>query len=719
MLTPDTPLTGAQTVHPNNTQTSVPVQTLSESHQKYKLFRRQRLIAARDARDMPRPEYDDLPFLVYIDILKKADDQYIEPRKNAQDTAINMGTIRDKDTTLVEYGNKFEWQPIATAYDEDDEMSQDLAETGEDMVRKSLLIEEFEKAQQKLVTRSMVAFGTAFVEDYWFERWTMEKTIGTRGSLGSTSTTWTERKTKTDEGCRTKLWDIRKCYPGDIRRFFMNGAEGQPFFFTVEYISYDDAYTMFGSFDNWKYVPNYVRMTPEISAAAQWSPWWTLRPVSLNYVEVVRYYDPIANEYALTLNDIDMLPIMTKPNPAWKEGGPGERELISGFPLTEISPSGAINFAKYDFEPIHEFWLSKSQPGKMRVLGDVENMTVKLILGGMKQRFKPTMGNKSGRNFGPEVTDPATVINDIRDGDLFPILPNFQGPSGGDYTFLQMVKTGMANVSVSDKFQGKDESNGDPTKKTATQDMNDRGAMSLSVASLMDGLIWGNSQLYYLRNASITFRWTKPIDVQIDVYNKTIENKYRTITLPTEVDGGKKATKKIVFTKDTPVRPGGKATLEDSMKQHQEELDNEKQGLGEVRKTLLHPEQYRAQRLWWYWNSIPVPKASDPLSYMVFAKQINDAITFFGPQSLQTKKLKNRFAKLTGMDFDTWFLSQQEIDQAAQKEQMAAAQNGAQPGQGGGSGAGNIPGKPVAGMPTQAGASSGALPGASMSSFMR
>ena len=48
----------------------------------------------------------------------------------------------------------------------------------------------------------------------------------------------------------------------------------------------------------------------------------------------------------------------------------------------------------------------------------------------------------------------------------------------------------------------------------------------------------------------------------------------------TEVGGGEKATKKIIFTKNTPNRPGGKATLEDSMAVHQEELNNEKAGKG-------------------------------------------------------------------------------------------------------------------------------------------
>lgn len=59
----------------------------------------------------------------------------------------------------------------------------------------------------------------------------------------------------------------------------------------------------------------------------------------------------------------------------------------------------------------------------------------------------------------------------------------------------------------------------------------------------------------------------------------------------------------------------------------------------------------------------------------MFAKQIQDAVAFFGPESLNVKKLKHRFSSLTGNDFDTWFISEQEL----QQKQQAAAAQGADP----------------------------------------
>lgn len=662
------PVSGAPTLHVNDKTGSFPVPEYSEAKKKYILSRRSRMIASRDARDFARDEYDGMSFLKYIDVLKKADDQYIAPRRNKTDTAINTGTIRDKDTTLVEYAQKFDFEPVAQCYDDSDEMLAEMAETAEDLVRKSKFLEDY-KAKFKLITRSMVAFGTAYVEDAYIERWTTEKKFGKEFKLGSNTPDWSERKVKSYEGCQAKLWDIRKIYPGDVRKFFQNGAQGQPYFFTVEYETYDVVKSYFEDWAMWKYVPSTLVLTPEAASARDYTAAWTLRPVTLNYVEIIRYYDPIANEYAITLNGIDMLPI--KEWEGTENGAP--KTFISGFPLTAISPSGAIPFAKYDLEPMHDFFLSKSQPGKMRVWGDIENMTIKLFLRMFKQKSNPTMGNKSGRNFGAEVTDPAEVINDIREGDLFPVLPNFQGLSASDFSFYKMVKDELSKNSVEDSFQGRD--GADPTKQTATQNMNDMKAATLQVASLMDGLIFGENQLNWLRTYNIAANWTKPIDAQIDTFKKQIVMKYRTITMPTEIDGGQKATKKIIFTKDTPVREGGKPTVEDSREMHQKEYDAEKKGEGHIRMVHLHPELFAQMRMSWFYSCIPVPNGSDPLAYMMFAKQITDAATFFGADSLNVKKLKHKFASITGNDFDTWFVNEQELEQKrAAAQQVDPAQ---------------------------------------------
>ena len=670
----DTPLVGAQTIHPNNNKKETPQIVYSEEAKHYINFRRQRMVAARDARDIARQEWDDMTFLQWYEVMKKADDQYVAPRKNAQDTSINMGTIRDKDTHLVEYAAKYDFEPVAQAYDDSNDLLVEIAESAEDMVTKSKLMEEY-KMKAKLIYRSMVAFGTALVEDQWIERWTIEKEFGASAKIGSSQTSWTERKVKQYDGCQAKLWDLRKCYFGDIRKFFMNGPQGQPYFFTVEYEAYDVVKQLFGEWDRFQYVPTSVVLTPEVAGTANsWQYGWTIRPVSLNYVEIIRYYDPVANEFAITLNGVDMLPIQERK----VTGTDGkEKTLISAFPLTAISPSGAIPFAKFDLEPMHDFAYSKSQPAKMRVAADVENMMVKLFIGMFKQKVKPTMGNQSGRSFGSEITDPATVINDIREHDLFPVLPNFQGAQPADFSFYELMKKELDKNSVERSSQGMDSPS--PQDETATGDMNNLKAQSLKLASLFDGIIYGENQLAWLRTYNIAKNWTKPIDQDIDTLKKEVKNKYRSISMPSEMSGGQKALKKISFTKDTTrgisdkqeadeLKASGRSLRSESI--HQEEIDAQEKGNGTpVRLTYIHPEQFRDLKMDWFYTHVPVPNGSDPLAYMMFSKQIADATAFFGPQSLNVKKLKHKFASKTGEDFDVWFLGDSELAQAT--SQMA------------------------------------------------
>ena len=95
------PVVGSQTLHVNESTADVPKPDYSPAMIQYQQMRRLRFIAARDIRDATHPEFDDMTFLEWYDKMKKMDDQYVAPRKNAQDTSINTGTVRDCKDVLV------------------------------------------------------------------------------------------------------------------------------------------------------------------------------------------------------------------------------------------------------------------------------------------------------------------------------------------------------------------------------------------------------------------------------------------------------------------------------------------------------------------------------------------------------------------------------------------------------------------------------------------
>lgn len=663
-----TPITGGQTLHINEHTGDTPKPDYSPAMIEYKQMRRQRFIAARDARDASHPEFDDMTFLEWYDKMKKMDDQYVPPRRSAQDTSINTGTVRDKDTSMIDFAKKYDFVPIATAYGEDDDQpSEDLAELGEDLVIKSFEIEQFDDTKAEEIYRSMIAFGTAMVEDTTYQPWENQKEVAADFKLGSMNANWTEHKKVGLPECHAKLWDLRKCYFGDIRKGLMNGPEGQPFFFTVEYEPYEKAKAIFGNFEQWKYVPKTVVFSQDVQQGV-FRNGWTLRPLSLNYCEIIRYYDPIANEFSLSINDVDMLPIMEK-DVTLPDGT--KKTMVSGFPLTAISPSGGINFAKFDFERMINFTYSKGQPAKMRVSSDVENLIIKTFVWMFKQKARPTLGNKSGQVFGEEIYDPATVISQIRDGDLFPVFPEFQGASSSDFQMLELFKTELDKNSVERTSQGMD--NPQQFDESATASLNNMKSQSLKLMGMLTGIISGRNQLAWLRFYNIAATWTQPTDVDVTKLDHDLAQNYRTVHLQADDSAGQPITKRIVFTKNT---------KKSSSDVHQEEADYERTNNKQIRIKYVNPDMLRASRSKIRFQTTPVPTDNDPISYMMFAKQLTDAQMMFGPQSLQAKKLKRLFAKKTGNDFDTWFKSEQELQQDQQNQPPQPAQGQPQqPGQ--------------------------------------
>ncbi len=147
----------------------------------------------------------------------------------------------------------------------------------------------------------------------------------------------------------------------------------------------------------------------------------------------------------------------------------------------------------------------------------------------------------------------------------------------------------------------------------------------------------------------------------------------------------------------------------------QKEQDHKTENGGEMRITYLHPELFAQTKMMWFYNCVPIPSSSDPLSYMVFAKAVQDAIAIFGPESLNVKRLKHRFASLTGHSYDQWFISEQEM----QNNAAQAAASG-QPAQGGTPAQKpSVPGKPTAAGPSIASVVAGGKPTASLASVMR
>jgi len=66
-------------------------------------------------------------------------------------------------------------------------------------------------------------------------------------------------------------------------------------------------------------------------------------------------------------------------------------------------------------------------------------------------------------------------------------------------------------------------------------------------------------------------------------------------------------------------------------------------------------------------------KNNDSLGQMMFAKAIQDAMTFFGPESLNVAKLKRKYAIKYGVEYETFFVDEETLQ--TQQMQMQAQQD--------------------------------------------
>ena len=112
-----------------------PEYTADELEDRSELIRA--MCMARDNRESPHPEFDDMTYSQYYDSNKRADLSYIPPKKNKADKRIVTGYTREKDTTLLSALLGYNFQPDITVYNNEELIIAELVKNMEDVVKKT------------------------------------------------------------------------------------------------------------------------------------------------------------------------------------------------------------------------------------------------------------------------------------------------------------------------------------------------------------------------------------------------------------------------------------------------------------------------------------------------------------------------------------------------------------------------------------------------------
>lgn len=626
-------------------------------------------------RERPRKEFNDMGFSQADNFNINLDLAYVPAAKHKNDIRIVSGMTREKTSSMVSMAKSYDFDVNFQAFDKDDVMLSDLAETATDLVDKTNQLEQW-RENRGTVYRGMVSRGTYFTMEVQEFPLKATKTKIPIEKLGSMNVSWDDTSRVGKVEFRTIEIDSKMVILGNINEPLLRK---QPFIAVARIIDEAEARSLFGDWDRFKFVPLKANQTRYAGTGGSdvFSYYRDHFKVgdSLSEGEIELLYFmrslPYGNELAIYLNGVAMLPIKEL-----SYNAETSRYKVSGFPITPISASGEYPIVDWQLERIPGFFYSKGNPAKTKFDEDVLNFWIKFITKKAVRSINPTLGNKSGQILGQQDLSPSNIISNIREGDIFSVLPPemIQGVTSGEFSFMEMLKKEIDEKTLSREFDGQTLNQ----HQTATQFMENKKAQLVKLGALVDGIIRGEAMRadLRLRNSIIPF-WLKSDKANKKTkeikLGKAIAQVYDTYTVAKEGRDGRVDTTINIVNSFDGINPY------DLLSEQERQLKE----TGRKKKiTLINPDVIDFARTLFYPVVTPRERDNTAMERMLFDQDVVMAKNLFGVGVTNDEALKARFARVRGDSYEDWFVEQglnQEQALATAMSGMDAGQNGQQP----------------------------------------
>lgn len=410
------------------------------------MYRSKRLMELQTAyvqRESPWMELNNAPYATYDLVNFQCDLAYNPPKINPGDSRIVSGYVREKDLTITSVIMDMNFQPKLTPFDKSDKQVVAACEIMTAKVKKALLQVNF-RDEMENIARLMISRGNVFVDVKKQERMQVRKIKLGSGISANAPIKWKTIYEKVCDYCTIDTLPNTSVFPMNMRE---GGLKGQSRLYTVRHYPTAKLAQIFMNNPRWKAVPKTPAMTVPDIVNGIWGDYYLKMP-DKEYAELVVMQSEVYNEYNAWVNGVQMYPVQD-------EGG-----LISGYPLTEVSPAGNFITCKGDYERIPFFFFSKSNPDKNFVKEEELNEVMRLMVLMLRQKTQPSVGNNTDRVLKSDMWLPNTVISDIRKEDISILKPN-DGIGQAEFSFWKMLSDSIDNTSVSKSLEGGE--NGDQT----------------------------------------------------------------------------------------------------------------------------------------------------------------------------------------------------------------------------------------------------------------
>ncbi len=610
-----------------------------------------RLASAKAQRDTTWDEFDGMNLVQLVEMNAKTANSFIPPKKNPTDVTIVTGTPREKLLSVISNVVKMNLEVDFLAWDKHDNEDLDVARAFTDMVKKS---KELEGDSIKKILRWMYLLeqGTIFVEEA-YNPYTQKRKRPKNGKAfdpreGAKAVECVE-ELFTNYQCESNIVDMLGVYLGDMRQFELMK---QPYLFTRQVMSYEQAKAMFGEWDAWKFVKPGNKSYNEADSV----PYRDYRVDDLqsDQVEIIKYQDWWNDEYQIIINGVMMLPV-----DFW---------LPWEFEQEGVSNTKAPNLTKVVFEPISAFFpYGKSMMQKVRVDGEILDEMLRMLIHKTRQSIKPPTTNRSGKVLSPRIYDPGTIWENI-DASKISKLIDHNGVNQAEFAMFQEIKNNISNKTVSPTFQGQQAQGGTTATEILEMQRQARVALGLTLFSIQ----WLEERVAWLRLQNILQNWLNPIEYDVDETRNTIVKKYRSLTVDNVQVNGKSGTHRIEITDGT---PNHLQRLDMSFKLRDEEFKKGNKKTTIISLPILYMLKYRFQA-----RCNAQERPSDNVNKVLFQEELTQAMNFFG-QAVNQEFYQKKFAQIWGNDPEQMFNQQNmqalnQIMQSANRGQVPSPQGG-------------------------------------------
>jgi hypothetical protein len=529
----------------------------------------QHIVKAKQQRNEPRREFDDMTYEQDYFYNKDAGNAYLPKKRNDDETRVNTGTIEKKIEVLINEVMAMNLQPEGQVYDADDNEIRSLGQDMVDIVKRTCQIEKDDSFWIEFL-KELLTQRAAFIQEidtvqYYF------------------SATFKRPEKKLISGLRVYLGDIN--IPA---RLFQT----QPYIIIYTKRSYTEAETIYKKWNRWEFV------RAGAYGGDKDTPFrYRMNSVGSDEVEELHIINPITNEYDIIINGI---PMMEKP---------------TALPW-HITPDRRYNMEMFIIKPLDtDFAYGKQPVASAKFLQGLKDETIRLLINKMRQAIQPPIGTKKGKIYSKDIWAAGAVTQGVGKED-FSILTDHDGVTQSEFNMYQLIENKTEEFIGSGSLQQGISESGEQTA-TEVQQLQVNSVKNLFL--IIFAYSRAKRDMTYLRIYNLLENFVQPKKRSINRTTGKLMDIYSKFTINNIIFENGKKGKKIIQFVDKPLTGEDKENIY-GYERKEEELGRP------VRIRAINVKELKAIPLFWNIVVNPQPREGSQLEKVLFKDKLTQAI---------------------------------------------------------------------------------------------